>query len=96
MCKHISGRDTSLINNGIDVDLAHSASTNVAEHVQHTFSGCSLYIPKNKAQKSILTNAKIISEFNGINHEALAIKYSYTISNVYRVIREHHAKKAKG
>ena len=89
---------TSLINSGVDIDitLAHQISADVAEHVQSTFGGCSLYIPKSTVKKSILTNAKIISEFNGINHEALAIKYNFTLSNIYRVIREHHAKRIKG
>ncbi len=85
--------ETSLINQGIEQTIAHDVAIKSAEHIQFELGGCSIYIPKSCAKKSLLTNAKIISEFTGNNQEALAIKYSYSISSIYRIIREHHANK---
>ncbi len=61
------------------------------EQLYKKFGGFSIYIPK------VMPNyeKKVIAEFNGYNHAALATKYNVSMNTIYRIIRDSKPKQAK-
>lgn len=56
----------------------------------------SLYVAKLDKLENIKRNKKIISEFNGYNHQRLADKYGLSVRMIREIISDYNKKPLKG
>ncbi|NOQ15793.1 MAG: hypothetical protein GQ581_01905 [Methyloprofundus sp.] len=82
----------SLINNGIDDELAGQAAEKAVDSLVFSLGGIQLYIPKCAQLKLTSRDSKIISEFTGTNHTELCVKYGLSVQRIYKIIKEHKSK----
>ncbi|MDP8098535.1 Mor transcription activator family protein [Pasteurella atlantica] len=52
------------------------------------YGGLSFYIPKGYIRRTQRKKARLKKEFNGSNHNQLAVKYKLSVQRVYEILRE--------
>jgi Mor family transcriptional regulator len=80
--------EDKLIKLGLKAEDAEKISTEATIHVQSTFGGCSLYIPKFSPLTESLKerNDQIFKAFDGKNHADLARKFNLSMQSVYKIL----------
>ncbi|WP_172449393.1 Mor transcription activator family protein [Bowmanella denitrificans] len=77
-----------MVKQGIDKELAYQVAYNTVDMVRKNFGGVPLQIPRDIALDKILRNSRILADFTGNNHEALALKHNLSTQQIYRIIEE--------
>lgn len=76
---------------GLGAEQSAEIGWGVAEHIRTHWSGQSQYIPKGQSYDLSQRDLQIASEFNGINHSALAKKYGLTDMRIYQILKAARA-----
>ncbi len=72
---------------GVPGEVAEQAGSAVADHLSVAWAGATVCFPKDYRYKLTKRDLQILSEFNGRNHHALAMKYSLTENAVYKLLK---------
>ncbi|MFA4023460.1 Mor transcription activator family protein [Clostridioides difficile] len=57
--------------------------------VTKLYGGTNTYIPMYKGLFRYARNRDIVKQFNGVNHNELAIRYNMCVSNIKRILNEN-------
>ncbi|MCF6265247.1 MAG: hypothetical protein L3J57_01725 [Desulfuromusa sp.] len=76
----------SLIESGIDPELARKAALQAADRIRHEHGGTQMYIPKGAHMVLTQRDWQIWEEFNTNNRRELAKKYDLTERSIYLII----------
>jgi Mor family transcriptional regulator len=76
---------------GMDQEVAHNASFEIAEAVRMQWGGAILYLPKGKEFMITQRDLQIYEAFNGHNIRLLAQKHHLTDAQVYKIIQRVRA-----
>lgn len=71
---------------GTDPQAARAIAWETMMHVADAFGGQQWYIPKPDRIHRLSLYEQIWAEFDGSNHQALAIKYKLSYQHVYKII----------
>ena len=77
----------TLIEHNIEAGVAEQAGSAAADHLSVAWAGCTVCFPKDHRFKLTKRDLQILSEFNGRNHHALALKYNLTENAVYKLLK---------
>lgn len=72
---------------GVLGEVAEQAGSAVADHLSVAWAGATVCFPKDHRYKLTKRDLQILSEFNGRNHHALALKYSLTENAIYKLLK---------
>ncbi len=87
---HFHARQT-LIELGIDPDLADQAGCAISEMLANEWGGQLVNIPKDHHYRLASRDLAIYEEFNGTNHGQLARKHGVTVRAIYKIVKRVRA-----
>lgn len=75
--------------------IATAGSKSVIDCLRLNFSNGHLYIPSNTTRERLQRNKLLVAEFNGFNHDDLALKYGLCTVQVYSILRKSKLQSTK-
>ena len=73
----------------VDIPVQFHAMVEIIGEVAKLYGGTNTYIPTYKGLFRYARNRDIVKQFNGVNHNELAIRYNMCVSNIKRILNEN-------
>ena len=77
----------TLTDHQVPEDLAEQAGAAAADHLSVAWAGSTVCFPKDHRYKLTKRDLRILAEFNGRNHHALAQKWDLTENAIYKLLK---------
>lgn len=72
---------------------AEQIASKFVEMLSDAWGGAVIYVPRGAVYKSRVTAEKIVAEFDGTNHNELALKHRMGVHNVYKILAKDRAQR---